>query len=468
MSAHKTATVRVGEAEYQRLREAEEQLRLLELQKAQSLAAQERKQRQPFGVIDRESLRRNQEFSEIAQRIDQNIQEIELQAAKQIQTQVSMIQADVADYQKSFSQAAAQKVNQWIDAMNQQFEQNAHELQTYWQAQSIQQRLAQLHSVELENDNRKLLEAAYAWLEQLPAAYPNLVFFQNEFEEQKEAFNIVLDLHQNTNPESVCYPVHRLLVDLTKLRQQLEADLAITQGIRSLLFQGTNTLQRKLIEDRSVHAMDDSGQELPDEIDVDFWTEGAYQALVAEVDAWVQRLLANEADLSQEQWREELEIRLCQYEQRSIDLVTQARLRVLSSQLRFNIAQIVVDALETQGFQLQTAAYDSQDFRRGFSAAVRNFSGNEVVVYIDPDQVEMESGMVRIENRDAAALTEHELLQRNREIFSAIQSYGLEVSDIKAANLPPSDPTYKENLNAGFQQIQAKKSLFQPMKSNQK
>ncbi len=62
-----------------------------------------------------------------------------------------------------------------------------------------------------------------------------------------------------------------------------------------------------------------------------------------------------------------------------LDLVTEARVAVLASQLRFNVAQIVVQSLEAQGFFLEHANYEKDDYRETFVARTCNYAGNEVV-----------------------------------------------------------------------------------------
>ena len=107
------------------------------------------------------------------------------------------------------------------------------------------------------------------------------------------------------------------------------------------------------------------------------------------------------------------------------------RVAVLASQLRFNVAQIVVQSLEAQGFFLEQANYEKDDYRETFVARTCNYAGNEVVVSIDPDPGLDEGGKINIQSLDAGKITEHELHQRNFEIFNAILENGIEVGEIK-------------------------------------
>ncbi len=57
-----------------------------------------------------------------------------------------------------------------------------------------------------------------------------------------------------------------------------------------------------------------------------------------------------------------------------------------------------------------------------------------MLVSIDPDPGLDEGGKINIQSLDADQITEHELRQRNFEIFNAILENGIEVGDIKESN----------------------------------
>ena len=127
-----------------------------------------------------------------------------------------------------------------------------------------------------------------------------------------------------------------------------------------------------------------------------------------------------------------------EYSNQLVDLITQARLVVLASQMRFNVAQIVVQALEEQGFFLEQAEYKKGDYRESFLAKTCNYSGNEVLVTIDPDPDLDEGGKLNIESLDADQITSYELHQRNNEIFYAIKENGINVGAFQEVKRNPA------------------------------
>jgi len=180
-------------------------------------------------------------------------------------------------------------------------------------------------------------------------------------------------------------------------------------------------------------------------INVNYWTEGKYAEFITTTENMLNEIVRHEImDLEKISEYRRIFVEL---NNQLIDLVTQARLVVLASQLRFNVAQIVVQALEQQGFFLEQANYEKDDFRESFIAKTRNLSGNEVQVSIEPDPGLDEGGKIHIHSLDADQITRHELIQRNSELFSAIRDNGLIIENI-----------HEQNENSGNKYLASKQS----------
>ncbi len=65
-------------------------------------------------------------------------------------------------------------------------------------------------------------------------------------------------------------------------------------------------------------------------------------------------------------------------------VVYHARLAVINSQLRINIADIAVHALEQQGFVMDEAGYEQGDGHRPYSVTMHNVENSRVVIHVDP------------------------------------------------------------------------------------
>ena len=81
----------------------------------------------------------------------------------------------------------------------------------------------------------------------------------------------------------------------------------------------------------------------------------------------------------------------------------------LNSQLRVNIADIVIQALESQGFCFAASEYLQNDQRKAFSANVTNLAGDKIIIGVEPNKGEPGSSNLHLISADAEQRTEHEL-----------------------------------------------------------
>ena len=221
------------------------------------------------------------------------------------------------------------------------------------------------------------------WIRQAYAARPELV---------ERALRII---GENLGRFALVWPAaHSALEGLTRLRHRLEAECSLRENCHQALCQQAEQVYRRIEQQQEVPAMDAEGGELSDWINVSFWTGGDYAHLTEQA---------------------------CQ------------ALAVVNG----------MPPLESQGFYLEEAAYQQDDFRGTFVARTRSLSGSEVMVSIDPDPGLEEGGHLHIRSGDARLVTEHELLRRNREIFQAIQAHGVQVSPEPTPESPPETPAQR-------------------------
>jgi hypothetical protein len=105
----------------------------------------------------------------------------------------------------------------------------------------------------------------------------------------------------------------------------------------------------------------------------------------------------------------------------------------LSSQLRLNIADVVVRALFGQGYALEDASY-TQTERDGFFARVVDRTGSEIIVQVDPEGPATPQNHLHLIASDRQPRTVHELRQRSKEIERSLQHTGLLVSSLVAVD----------------------------------
>lgn len=176
----------------------------------------------------------------------------------------------------------------------------------------------------------------------------------------------------------------------------------------------------------SIASTDLDGNETDQQIDVDYWSsrrlsraKTMIQSLIKRVETTSNSLHTDDLLAIQQQDIPELFNEL-------ENTCTIAIEEALNSQLRLNIADIVIQSLENQGFVLASSAYNHNDQRKAFSANVTNKAGEEIVIAVEPDQTVTGQNKLHILSSDAPRLTEHELKQRAEEIRQSLGQFALD------------------------------------------
>jgi len=160
-------------------------------------------------------------------------------------------------------------------------------------------------------------------------------------------------------------------------------------------------------------------------LEVDHWTHGELSNLEMQIKTLESQLLNGEKILTISQTTDILSD-IEALKPRLNEIVERARQNILASQLRVNIAGIIVEALQEQGFTLEDAAYEGNDARNAHIAKVRNIAGSEVVTVISPVRHEAGKNAVSIHSYDETFVDDVTLKQRAEEITSILNEKGLE------------------------------------------
>ena len=431
MSAYKTAYIRLGEAEYKKLRAAEEQLRMNNLLQTDTRNDRKNQEQSIYENMLGIKKQNDQNFQSLVVDLEGEICRIENEASVWVENQAERLQNEFLFYQNDIQNQASNRIDEIAALSNQQMELKETEYNAYWLEQ--EERI-----LSVENRWKAYENLALDWIEKDQAAldfiydtYRIDADEANQLELERQYLNQVIQQYNQGFFDIAAAAGFQIFNTLSNHRFQLE----LQRSLQTLQFQNllrkVDDLQSNLDDSQSVHAMDGEGNELPEQIDVNYWVEGRLNIFKKNIEKLVEEFHENEfmsldKIVGYSHQIDELSSQL-------LDLVTEARVAVLASQLRFNVAQIVVQSLEAQGFFLEQANYEKDDYRETFVARTCNYAGNEVVVSIDPDPGLDEGGKINIQSLDANQITEYELHQRNYEIFNAILENGIEVGEIKEA-----------------------------------
>ncbi|MDX9863242.1 MAG: hypothetical protein RBT34_00410 [Anaerolineaceae bacterium] len=190
---------------------------------------------------------------------------------------------------------------------------------------------------------------------------------------------------------------------------------------------------------QEIPSTDLDGNEIGQMIDVDYWSARRLSRLKTMIHT---RLGQIETRADALQTDELLAIQQDELPRMFEELENTCRLAIeeaLNSQLRVNIADIVIQALENQGFCFSESSYQHNDLRKAYSANVTNLAGDEIIIGVEPNKGEPGSSNLHIISADAEQRSEHELQQRAKEVFATLNQYGLEHGSIHILPKPQQE-----------------------------
>jgi hypothetical protein len=205
---------------------------------------------------------------------------------------------------------------------------------------------------------------------------------------------------------------------------------------------------------RKSPAIDLQGNELDILIEVDHWSGGELSRLIEYTGDLLDQLETSNELLDfatlENLINETIPELSCELE----DIITRVRMDVISSQMRINIADLVIGALSEQGFVPESSGYSKADLRDSFYANVRNLEGSEIVIQVEPIEGIGNRNELHLHSLDHEGKTRHELRQRSKEITRSLQKYGLQVGAMS------TQPDVKKDLMADILPIEISQPSF--------
>ena len=196
----------------------------------------------------------------------------------------------------------------------------------------------------------------------------------------------------------------------------------------------------------AVPAVDLDGRELDVTLDVNLWTDHRQESLARDAENLYAALEQQAGRLDEEQWLSVLQGQLPQLEEQLRQTVGEARRNVIASEVRFNVAHQVVEALSEQGFVLdEDAGYQEDDLRQPYQAILTSLDGSEVHVRVLAESQDPLNYVLDIDSCDQEQRSEHELRHRTTEVLGSLQAAGLQVTGLYQA-APGSPPPARRRL----------------------
>ncbi|MEN6410493.1 MAG: hypothetical protein ABFD44_12365, partial [Anaerolineaceae bacterium] len=307
-------------------------------------------------------------------------------------------------------------------------------------------RASQIQGIQtqLENEitNRgQLLEVAADWLQSgnlmadfLQNTYHIPSHLQELFMQANQALNFAAANLAAGAAEASLVQAQNAYQRYSNLRIQLDQEEMANMQLRSIVMGELLKFSRLLDDSSLLPAIDLQGNELPQMIDIDWWCQGEYSKLRLDVNDSLSVIQDPTQDINDAALDEILNHSLPRWVDTLDEMVMRARQLVLGSQLRINIADVVIQALEDEGFALQRGEYQHSDMRTAYHARVSNLAGNEVLIHVLPTLEDPTQNELHLENKDKAWISETELKQRAVEVASALNRRGLDVAPFQIIN----------------------------------
>jgi tetratricopeptide (TPR) repeat protein len=449
MSGYKRATVTISEQEYRRLHQEDMKRRFGGHTKArkhsskksvdltQSLRQMEDRQQQleqALGTLNNDLIQSGAEA----------IQDVLEQNSLCFERLESVIQETRAGVGESFgliSQQLAQRLQDEGEHYRQGLQQLARRLDAYRHKEQAKEKLA-----------RQWLRRSVILSEFIQGQFDHERFRPGRLSKIMQRLDFAQDNLAGGSADASLQSSQQAFLDLSELHFELEQCILEWQAEHE---QAQNALTEMLSEIRlnsHVTAFDLQGNALPEQVDLDYWTNGKYRLVLDQCKKFLTLLC--EEQLSTEEMKQIRTDVLPVIAQYFDSVVYEARLNALNSQLRINIADRALQALECHGFQLRGAGYTGKDMRASFTVHLENADGSQVSIEVLPAQTktqELANELIMISKHPHLKTEEEARLQWD-ELCRTFSQYQLNVSRPEIRSAAPAIQSEGEDVTLPNQQ----------------
>lgn len=431
MSGHKIASVTISQDEYRRLYAMEK-----------GIQYQSDTVHQPQQVVDLEDLRRNISL-DLSSRYDSYI------------SMISTIRSDMADLEYKNSTHLFEQQERVLEA----FEQRTRTLSTKHAEDQVemQQFIAKLSNAidQLEDSQLKYAAGNESYFEEklsndaqleesirenviiisellriIEDEYPNHLVDTAETISLIDTLDLVNDNFQNGYLETALSTVQTGLINARKLHHRLQMDYFRYITFYSEMIAQFNELSQKFDQHQSFEPIDPDGAFIEQKMSLNQWSKGVYAELVLELNNLGETIRTNQYNLPFQEIETILEHNLPELHTKFSDCLTNARLEVISSQRRFEIANKIILGLIEQGYKPVLGEYEDHSFVNGYVASVEN-GYSKINIFIDPIQNTHSENEIHLVSLDFNRVTKHELELRAASVMKSIADPILETTPFK-------------------------------------
>ena len=445
MSGYKRATVKISEEEYRRLHQADIERRFKTHTKTEKKTSG-----QVANLTDalKEMENRQLQFEQALSSLDQDFDWIGAEVMQDIMAQNARCYVSLATIlEETTSDTSTSLVllsQRFTDAMQRERQQYVHHLQ------ALTQRLDTYEQREQSKAEaaRRWLRQAVVWADFIRERCDHERYLPGKLTRIFGSLHFAQDNLAQGFFESSMQTSQQAFVQLSELYFELEQCAVEWQTEYEQARSALDQFVAELEMNASVNAFGLEGEELTEQVDLAYWSNGKYRELVDKTRGLLALLSHEPRSISTEELRQTYTRLLPAIREKFESIIYEARLNALNSQLRMNIAERALQALETHGFRLNESGYTNKDMRAAFTANLENVDGSRVMIEVLPAQTtqqELTNELVVITNHPYLK-TEHEARLQWQELCRTLNQYDLTVGRPEIRTTPPlpvADPVVK-------------------------
>jgi len=430
MSGHKRATITARTENIRELNKTDMAKRFVEagLNQLSQRLTQASHKKAKIETVQRENY--NQELLQALAQVDQAFGQLEVETMHALEQQ----EADFFSQLDQYQELVETENEHRIAEINDQVHLAINDLAAHHE-ESLNDLEEKLDRINVDNQTRaqnaqRWIEAAQvmmdAMLEDPMMAGRNAEYlsFCSELIDQAE------DNQQSGFQEAALIAAQNAYRELYKARVKLYQLRSQYFVLSNKLIQELELIEQEVNLNQQVQVFDLRGNPLESEIWVDDWVGGKLNLLKEEINSAREILGKTPSTYLVKKIRNLLQHVLPEWHARLSDYVYQARSEVINSQLRMNIALLVIKNLASQGYRLEQSQYTAEDMRLDYRAQLTDSEGSKILVQVEAMGDKPENTELNIFTQDFDKRTPHELKQRSIEIQNSLRKAGLLVGDL--------------------------------------
>ena len=438
MSGFKRATLTISEDEYRRLHDADMKLRFM--QKEPVKASSTEKSGKAINAFLDQFMQRQDGFENYMESLGNEIGAMEGKIAQALVAQQTEFYRehwqDLHNMGENFTGI--------VDTLSKEFQ---SQISDERQRLNNQIQMVDRQAINIAEERQQKYALAETWIHSAGAIadfieqeYEYDRFTPGQFEQIDQELSRVQENYNHGMPEAAVLGAQEAYANLSQLRIELEHLTNEWQLLFQIAWKAASRLYKLVANNSTCAALDTHGRELPLRINLEQWSGNNYLKLIRTIETVLQKLQTGKKEINIWQLTDYVSKILPGLEKEFDTIIYEARLAAINSQLRINIADIALRALEEQGFVMEGAGYVGDHWDNPYLVGMRNIEGSKVIIHVDPISNLENTNSLVIESQDSAQRTEHELKRRSQEIFNALLRYGLRAGPISAYDRVQTKP----------------------------